>query len=354
MLCLGGGSPMDAGKYIRVLYEHPDLMIEDAASRFIELRKRTSPFPALGSKIRKMVCIPTSSGTASEVTPFAVITDDEGMKHPVFSYQLTPDAAIIDSSFCGKLPRSLVANAGVDAITHATEAFVSVAANEFTESHAIKAIKMLFDHLPSSYNEGDEKSREAVHHAATLAGLAFSNSFLGITHSISHKVGAAFHTPHGLTNAILMPHVIRFNANDAPTRMGIYPGYDHPIAKARYAEIARKSLGLSGTDDELVEAYCDKIVQLMRDLNMPLTFRDAGVPEKEFLEQMDYIALAAFDDQCTLANPRFPLVTEIKDILLTSYYGLEVRTKHEADDKVVEVETAAAEEKETLKSGQKA
>jgi len=324
MLCLGGGSPMDAGKFIRALYEHPELHIEDAASRFVELRKRTSPFPRLGSKIHKLICVPTSSGTASEVTPFAVITDDDGMKHPVFSYQLTPDVAIIDSSFCDQLPRSLVSNAGVDAITHATESFVSVAANEFTETHAIRAIQLLFENLPKSYHDGDVKAREAVHHAASLAGLAFSNSFLGITHSLSHKVGAAFHLPHGLTNAILMPHVIRYNASEAPTRMGIYPGYDHPIAKSRYAKIA-KSVNCKGeTDDELVEAYCQKIIELMQNLNMPMTFKDAGIDEKEFLAGVNDIALASFDDQCTPANPRFPLVEELKVVLLDAYYGSDI------------------------------
>mmetsp|Transcript_21414 Transcript_21414/g.33813 ORF Transcript_21414/g.33813 Transcript_21414/m.33813 type:complete len:901 (-) Transcript_21414:166-2868(-) len=324
IVCLGGGSPMDAGKFIRVVYEHPELHVEDAASRFIEIRKRTSPFPKLGSKVHRLVCIPTSSGTASEVTPFAVITDDDGMKHPVFSYQLTPDIAIIDSSFCDKLPKSLVANAGVDAITHATEAFVSVAANEFTESHAIKAIQLLFDNLPMSYQKGDIKARENVHHAASLAGLAFSNSFLGITHSLSHKVGAAFHLPHGLTNAILMPHVIRYNASDSPMRMGIYPGYDHPVAKSRYAQIAR-SIGCSGSDgDELVEAYCQRIMDLMSELDMPMTFQEAGISEENFLRELDNIAIAAFDDQCTPANPRFPLTSELKLILLDAYYGRQV------------------------------
>jgi len=354
MICLGGGSPMDAGKFIRALYEHPELKIEDAASRFVELRKRTQPFPRLGSKIHKLLCVPTSSGTASEVTPFAVITDDDGMKHPVFSYQLTPDAAIIDATFCEQLPPSLVANAGVDAITHATEAFVSVASNEFTETHALKAIAMLFESLPKSFHKADARARETVHHAATLAGLAFANSFLGITHSLSHKVGAVFHTPHGLTNAILMPHVIRYNANDSPTRMGIYPGYDHPIAKQRYAAIAR-SLGLdrdgkAKTDDELVEAYCAKIIELMRDLNMPLTFRDAGVSESEFMRQLDDIALAAFDDQCTPANPRFPLVSEMKEILIDAYYGVEMRAKATSDIEAQEETSDSLKQQEVSES----
>ena len=321
MVCLGGGSPMDAGKFIRALYENPELSLEDAAARFLELRKRTCPFPILGSKIKKIVCIPTTSGTASEVTPFSVITDDEGMKHPLFSYRLTPDIAIIDSSFCEKLPKSLVAFAGIDAITHATEAFVSVAANEFTEGHALRALKLLTENLVKSYHTGSLATREAVHHGATLAGLAFSNSFLGIGHSLAHKMGAAFHLPHGLTCGILLPHVIRFNASKTPTRMAIYPGYDHPKALDRYAEIARY-LGLKGnTDTELMEAFISQLEDMYDHMNVPKTFQLAGVPENVFLDKLDEIAIKAFDDQCTPANPRFPLVEELQGVLKQAYYG---------------------------------
>eukprot|EP01025_Chloroclados_australasicus_P065676 TRINITY_DN8946_c0_g1_i8.p1 TRINITY_DN8946_c0_g1~~TRINITY_DN8946_c0_g1_i8.p1 ORF type:complete len:932 (-),score=99.40 TRINITY_DN8946_c0_g1_i8:972-3767(-) len=321
MICLGGGSPMDAGKFIRVCYEHPQVSLEDAAARFIELRKRTCSFPQLGSKIHKLVCIPTTSGTASEITPFSVITDDDGQKYPLFSYRLTPDIAIIDSSFCLNLPKSLIANAGVDAITHATEAFVSVAHNDFTETHSLKALKLLFDNLPASYEDGNIEAREAVHHGATLAGLAFSNSFLGINHSLSHKIGAAFHLPHGLTNAILMKHVIKYNAVENPTRMGIYPSYDHPVAGERYAQIARH-IGLKGeTKEQLIDAYCDKIIETMQRLNMPTSFQDAGIDERTYMHKLDELAIAAFDDQCTVANPRFPLVEELKEILIDSYYG---------------------------------
>eukprot|EP00525_Craspedostauros_australis_P001362 CAMPEP_0198127910 /NCGR_PEP_ID=MMETSP1442-20131203/48239_1 /TAXON_ID= /ORGANISM="Craspedostauros australis, Strain CCMP3328" /LENGTH=886 /DNA_ID=CAMNT_0043787983 /DNA_START=29 /DNA_END=2689 /DNA_ORIENTATION=+ len=321
MVCLGGGSPMDAGKFIRAIYENPDLSLEDAAARFLELRKRTCPFPTLGTKIQKMVCIPTTSGTASEVTPFSVITDDDGMKHPLFSYKLTPDIAIIDSTFCEKLPPKLVAYAGIDAITHATEAFVSIASNEFTEGHALKALELLADNLVKSYKYGSDDARQNVHHGATLAGLAFSNSFLGIDHSLSHKVGAAFHLPHGLCCGILLPPVIRYNSCRQPTRMGIYPGYDHPQAMEGYARIAR-SLGLSGKDDEeLMEAYIAKLLSIYKEMSVPCTFQEAGIPEEAFLDAIDDIAEQAFDDQCTPTNPRFPLVDELKVLLKIAYYG---------------------------------
>jgi acetaldehyde dehydrogenase/alcohol dehydrogenase len=322
MVCLGGGSPMDAGKFIRVKYEHPELSIDDAATRFLELRKRTVPFPMPGSKISKLVCIPTTSGTASEVTPFSVITDDEGMKHPIFSYRLTPDMAIIDSSFCDQLPKSLIALPGIDAITHATEAYVSVVSNEFTETHSLQALKLLFGNLEESYHEGTLEAREAVHHGATIAGLAFSNSFLGIDHSLSHKIGANFHLPHGLCCGIVLPHVIRYNASKSPVRMGIYPAYFHPKALERYAAIA-KYIGLSGsTDEELMEALIGRLESLMKGMNIPTTLQQAGVPEEEFLEKLDDMALQAFDDQCTAANPRFPLVDELKVLLKQAYYGV--------------------------------
>lgn len=337
MICLGGGSPMDAGKFIRALYENPNLSLEDAAARFLELRKRTCPFPILGSKIKKIVCIPTTSGTASEVTPFSVITDDEGMKHPLFSYRLTPDIAVIDSSFCEKLPKSLVAFAGIDAITHATEAFVSVVANEFTEGHGLHALKLLTENLVVSYNEGTLESREAVHHGATLAGLAFSNSFLGICHSLAHKVGAAFHLPHGLTCGILLPHVIRYNSCKSPTRMGIYPGYHYPKACERYAQIAQY-LGLEGkTDVELMEAFITKLENLYDAMNVPKTFQKAGIPEAAFISKLQEISLKAFDDQCTPANPRFPLIDELKEVLKQAYYGAEKYQLLEVGDNVATV-----------------
>ncbi|KAL7555685.1 hypothetical protein ACA910_015237 [Epithemia clementina (nom. ined.)] len=332
MVCLGGGSPMDAGKFIRALYEHPELSLEDAAARFLELRKRTCPFPILGSKIKKVVCIPTTSGTASEVTPFSVITDDDGMKHPLFSYRLTPDIAIIDSSFCEQLPKGLVAFAGIDAITHATEALVSVAANDFTQGHGLRALELLTKYLVESYQTGNIDARGAVHHGATLAGLAFSNSFLGICHSLAHKMGAAFHLPHGLTCGILLPHVIRYNSCVTPTRMGVYPGYDYPKALEQYANIGRhlkllndqeKNGKLSYTDEEWMEAYIAKLYSMYEAMNVPTTFKDAGCSEEKFLQVIHEVAIKAFDDQCTPANPRFPLVSELEEVLMQSFYGRE-------------------------------
>ena len=250
-----------------------------------------------------------------------------GMKHPLFSYHLTPDIAIIDSSFCEKLPKGLVAFAGIDAITHATEAFVSVAANEFTEGHALHALQLLTTNLVQSYDHGTLKAREAVHHGATLAGLAFSNSFLGICHSLAHKMGAAFHLPHGLTCGILLPHVVRYNSCKNPTRMGIYPGYDAPIALDRYAQIARflKLKGKDNSDEEMMEAFVGRLYELYESMNVPKSFKAAGINEVSFLNQVDELAEKAFDDQCTPANPRFPLITELTEILKQAYYGDEYK-----------------------------
>ena len=315
MIALGGGSPLDAGKFIRVQYEHPELTVEDAAVRFIELRKRTIEFPQLGSKIRRFVAIPTTSGTGSEVSPFTVITDDEGHKFPLTSYKLTPDIAICDSTFCDSLPKSLVANAGIDAITHAIEAYVSVAQNDFTKMHALEALELLFGNLAESYKVGSIKSRDAVHRGATLAGIAFSNSFLGICHSLAHKVGAQFHLPHGMTNAILLPHVIRYNSTVRPTKMGIYPSYLYPQAHKRYAEMAVRA----GASTHDTEGLIEKIYELMAHLDMPTSFKQAKVPRDAFIAHLDTIAEDAFDDQCTPANPRFPLVPELKEILMAAY-----------------------------------
>ena len=315
MICLGGGSPLDAGKFIRVQYEHPELTLEDAAERFIELRKRTVEFPKLGSKIRRLVAIPTTSGTGSEVSPFTVITDDDGHKYPIASYKLTPDIAICDSTLCDALPKTSIANAGVDAVTHAIESYASVAHNDFTKMVAMEALELLFTHLVESYKVGSTSSRDAVHRGATLAGMAFSNSFLGICHSMAHQVGAAFHLPHGLTVGILMPHVIRYNASINPTRMGIYPSYSHPVASERYTEIAKR-IGAHDVD-ELIE----RLQELMKGLDMPQSFAEAGVDEDHYMDQLDILAEAAFDDQCTLANPRFPLIEELKGLLIKAYHG---------------------------------
>jgi acetaldehyde dehydrogenase/alcohol dehydrogenase len=321
LICLGGGSPMDAGKFIRVQYETPDLSIDDLAARFIELRKRTQEFPQFGSKIKKLVCIPTTSGTASEVTPFSVVTDDQGHKLPLFSYSMTPDMAIVDSSYCDQLPKSLVAFAGLDAITHAVESYVSVAANHFTMPNSLRATKLLFDNLETSYKTGCSNAREQVHHGATVAGLAFSNAFLGICHSLSHKVGGKFHTPHGLTNSVLLPYVIEYNANPRPTRQAPYPTYTKPVSMQRYAELGRH-IGLKGdSDEDLAMAFANKFVDLAKSINVPLSFKDCKIDETQFLNNIENIAEDAFDDQCTPANPRFPLTKELEEILKKAYYG---------------------------------
>ena len=315
MICLGGGSPMDAGKFIRALYEHPELTLEQASCRFIELRKRTFAFPKLGSKIRKLVCIPTTSGTGSEVSPFTVITDDDGNKFPIASYKLTPDIAICDSTLCDSLPKSLVAYSGLDAITHAIEAYVSVAMTDFTKMHALEALELLFGNLVESYENGSPLSRDAVHRGATIAGIAFSNSFLGICHSLAHKVGAEFHLPHGLVNGILLPHVIRYNSSKRPARMGIYPSYDCPKSYERYCDIAKHLEAPSSTPEGLISL----ITSLMITCEMPLSFKNAKVNRELFMDNLDKMAEDAFDDQCTAANPRFPLIRELKDILIQAY-----------------------------------
>jgi acetaldehyde dehydrogenase/alcohol dehydrogenase len=317
MICLGGGSPIDAGKFIRVQYEHPEVTLEDASARFIEIRKRTCPFPKLGSKIAKLVAIPTTSGTGSEVSPFTVITSDEGQKYPIASYKLTPQIAICDSTLCDSLPKSLVAHAGLDSITHATEAFVSVASNDFTKDHALGALELLFKYLPESYKKGSIQSRDACHRGATIAGIAFANSFLGICHSLAHKVGAQFHLPHGLTCAILLPHVVSYNADERPTKMGIYPSYLFPQAAERYGIIAKHIRAPTPDADGL---NC-MIRDVMREVEAPLSFQEAGINEIDFLNALDDMAANAFDDQCTGTNPRYPLVGELKEILIQAYYG---------------------------------
>lgn len=291
------------------------MTLEQAACRFIELRKRTIEFPKLGSKIRRLVAIPTTSGTGSEVSPFTVVTDDFGNKFPIASYKLTPDIAICDSTLCDTIPKPLVANAGIDAITHAIEAYVSVLQNDFTKMHSLEALELLFKNLRESYNTGCPDARDAVHRGSTVAGISFSNSFLGICHSLAHKVGAKFHLPHGLTNGILLPHVIRYNASEKPTRMGIWPSYTHPVSYDRYSMIAKYIDASSHTPDGLIQMIED----LMTDLNMPLSFKEANVPKDEYMKCLDELAENAFDDQCTPANPRFPLVKELKEILINAY-----------------------------------
>lgn len=326
ILALGGGSPMDAAKIMWVMYEHPETHFEELAMRFMDIRKRIYKFPKMGVKA-DLVCITTTSGTGSEVTPFAVVTDDlnGGVKYPLADYELTPTMAIVDANLVMNMPKSLCAFGGIDAVTHATEAYVSVLANEYSDGQALQSLKLLKDYLPSSYANGskDPIAREKVHNAATIAGIAFANSFLGVCHSMAHKLGAEFHIPHGLANALLIANVIRYNANDNPTKQTAFSQYDRPQARRRYAEIA-EHLGLTAAGDRTgakVEKLLTWLEGLKAELDIPASIREAGVNEAAFLAKVDQLAVEAFDDQCTGANPRFPLISELKQILLDSFYG---------------------------------
>jgi acetaldehyde dehydrogenase/alcohol dehydrogenase len=323
IVALGGGSPMDAAKIAWVMYEHPEVDFEDLALRFMDIRKRIYKFPKMGIKA-KLVAIPTTSGTGSEVTPFAVVTDDAtGKKYPIADYELTPQIAIIDPNLVMNLPKPLTAFGGLDAVVHALEAYVSIMANEFSDGQALQALKMLKEYLPSAYKNGakDPKAREKVHYAATIAGIAFANAFLGACHSMAHKLGAACHLPHGLSNALLISNVIRYNANDNPTKQAAFSQYDRPKARCRYAEIA-DYLGLGGaTKDEKVANLITWVEGLKKDLEIPASIKEAGVNEADFLAQLDALAIDAFDDQCTGANPRYPLIAEFRAILLDSFHG---------------------------------
>jgi acetaldehyde dehydrogenase/alcohol dehydrogenase len=341
IVALGGGSPMDAAKIAWVMYEHPEVDFEDLAMRFMDIRKRIYKFPKMGIKAQ-MIAIPTTSGTGSEVTPFAVVTDDAtGKKYPIADYELTPNIAIVDPNLVMNLPKGLTAAGGIDAVTHALEAYVSIMANEFSDGQALQALKLLQQYLPSSYKNGanDPKAREKVHYAATLAGVAFANAFLGACHSMAHKIGAAFHLPHGIANALLISNVIRYNANDNPTKQAAFSQYDRPKAKCRYAEIA-EYLGLGGaTNTEKVENLIAWVDGLKKDLDIPASIKEAGVNEAEFLAKLDAIAVDAFDDQCTGANPRYPLIAEFRAIIEDSYYG---RPFVELADRQPVTEAAAA------------
>ena len=326
ILALGGGSPMDAAKIMWVMYEHPETHFEELAMRFMDIRKRIYKFPKMGIKA-DLVCITTTSGTGSEVTPFAVVTDDlnGGVKYPLADYELTPTMAIVDANLVMNMPKSLCAFGGVDAVTHAVEAYVSVLANEYSDGQALQALKLLKEYLPSSYANGskDPVAREKVHNAATIAGIAFANSFLGVCHSMAHKLGAEFHIPHGLANALLIANVIRYNANDNPTKQTAFSQYDRPQARRRYSEIA-DHLGLTASGDRTgvkVEKLLTWLEGLKAELDIPASIREAGVNEAAFLAKVDQLAVEAFDDQCTGANPRFPLISELKQLLLDSYYG---------------------------------
>ncbi|MDR1492108.1 MAG: bifunctional acetaldehyde-CoA/alcohol dehydrogenase [Planctomycetaceae bacterium] len=323
IIAVGGGSPMDAAKIMWLLYEHPEVEFDDLALRFMDIRKRVYQFPKLGVKA-KMVAIPTTSGTGSEVTPFAVVTDDQtGRKYPIADYELTPHMAIVDADFVLSMPKRLTAYSGFDAIVHSLEAMVSVTATDYTIAFSLESIRVLKKYLVAAYEEGERniRAREKVHHAATMAGMAFANAFLGLCHSMAHTLGAEYHVPHGLANALLLEEVMRFNATDAPRKQAAFPQYEYPEAKQRYARIARY-LGMSGTDEELVEQLIASLRDLKRKLDIPSSIREmGGIEERQFLANVDRLAESAFDDQCTGSNPRYPLIGEIKQLYLNAYYG---------------------------------
>ncbi|UBX30445.1 MULTISPECIES: bifunctional acetaldehyde-CoA/alcohol dehydrogenase [Arsenophonus] len=325
IIALGGGSPMDAAKIMWVMYEHPETHFEELALRFMDIRKRIHKFPKMGVEA-KMVAITTTSGTGSEVTPFAVVTDDaSGQKYPLADYAITPNMAIVDANLVMHMPKSLTAFGGLDAIVHSLEAYVSVLASEYSDGQALQALTLLKEYLPASYLNGskDPIARERVHNAATIAGIAFANAFLGVCHSMAHKLGSEFHLPHGLANALLIENVIRYNANDNPTKQTAYSQYDRPQARRRYGEIA-DHLGLTSSGDRTankIEKLLNWLATLKTVLGIPKSIREAGVAEKDFLAKVDKLSEDAFDDQCTGANPRFPLIAELKQIMLDSYYG---------------------------------
>ena len=324
IIALGGGSPMDAAKIIWLMYEHPETNFEDISMRFMDIRKRICAIPELGKKAT-MVAIPTTSGTGSEVTPFSIITDDKThVKYAIADYALTPNMAIIDPNFVDSMPKGLTSASGIDALVHAVEAYVSVMATNFTNSNALEAIKLVFKYLPRSYREGakDPIAREKMHYAATIAGMAFANSFLGICHSMAHKLGAMYHVPHGVANALLIRQIIKFNASDAPKKQATFPQYKFPCAKAKYGQIADE-LGLGGkNDDEKVELLIKAVDDLMKAINLPNSIKDFGVDEKTFMDNLDELVELAFDDQCTGANPVYPLMSDIKQIYLDAYNGI--------------------------------
>ena len=323
ILAIGGGSAMDAGKIMWVLYEHPEADFLDMAMRFMDIRKRVYTFPKMGEKAY-FVAIPTSAGTGSEVTPFAVITDEStGVKYPLADYELLPKMAIVDADMMMNAPRGLTAASGIDAVTHALEAYASIMATDYTDGLALRSLKLIFENLPAAYEQGAKapRARENMANAATMAGMAFANAFLGVCHSMAHKLGAFHHLPHGIANALLIRQVLRFNAAEVPVKMGTFSQYDHPHTLARYAEVA-DYLKLGGnTDEEKLEKLIDAITELMHKIGIHDTIREYGVSEEAFLGRLDEMVEQAFDDQCTGANPRYPLMKEIKEMYLNAYYG---------------------------------
>ena len=323
IIAFGGGSAMDAAKIMWVLYEHPEADFMDMAMRFVDIRKRIYTFPKMGEKAY-FIAIPTSAGTGSEVTPFAVITDqDTGVKYPLADYELMPNMAIIDADFHMSAPKGLTAASGIDAVTHALEAYAALLATDYTDGIALQSLKIIFEYLPRAYDNGlnDIVAREKMANAATLAGMAFANAFLGVCHSMAHKLGAFYHLPHGVANALMIDEVLRFNASEVPTKMGTFSQYDHPHTLARYAEVA-DYLGIKGkNNEEKLENLIKAIDDLKARVGIKSTIREYGIDEKEFLSKLDAMVEQAFDDQCTGANPRYPLMSEIKQMYLNAYYG---------------------------------
>jgi len=323
IIAVGGGSAMDAAKIMWVMYEHPEVDFMDMAMRFADIRKRVYTFPKMGEKAY-FVAIPTTAGTGSEVTPFAVITDEKtGVKYPLADYELMPDMAIVDADMMMNAPKGLTSASGIDAVTHALEAYASMLATDYTDSLALRSLKMIFEYLPRAYDNGanDPVAREKMANAATMAGMAFANAFLGVCHSMAHKLGAFYHLPHGVANALMIDEVLRFNASETPVKMGTFPQYDHPHTLARYAEVA-DYLGIKGNnDEEKLENLIKALDELKEKVGIKKTIKDYGIDEKEFLERLDEMVEQAFDDQCTGTNPRYPLMSEIKQMYLNAYYG---------------------------------
>lgn len=323
IIAVGGGSAMDAGKIMWVMYEHPEVDFQDLAMRFMDIRKRVYVFPKMGEKAY-FAAIPTSAGTGSEVTPFAVITDqDSGVKYPLADYELMPNMAIIDADMMMEMPPRLTAASGVDALTHALEAYVSMLRTEPADGLALQAGKIIFEYLPRAYKNGknDKEAREKMAMASTMAGMSFANAFLGICHSLAHKLGAFHHVQHGVANALLINEVIKFNCAEAPNKMGAFSQYRYPDCIQRYAEFASFA-GIKGnTDQEKVDNLIKAIDELKARVGLPKTIKEAGVEESKFLETLDVMVEQAFDDQCTGANPRYPLMSELKEIYLKVYYG---------------------------------
>lgn len=323
IIAIGGGSPMDAAKIMWVLYEHPEANFEDMAADFMDIRKRIYKFPHMGGKAF-FVAIPTTAGTGSEVTPFAIITDErDGTKYPLADYELLPKMAIVDADLMMNIPKGLTKASGIDALVHSIEAIGSTMATDFSDGMAYKAIQLIFKYLPRAYKNGanDPEAREGMANAATIAGIAFANAFLGICHSMGHKLGSYHHIPHGIAVSLVLNEVMKFNSAENPTKMGTFPQYEYPQSLRRYAHIA-EVLGLSGKDDEAkLKALLKAITDLKVECDIPLTIKDAGVDEKAFLESLDQMSVDAFNDQCTGANPRYPLISEIKELYLKCYYG---------------------------------